>query len=384
VGCIRVGLAATRTFSTRDADITFVSFDVHERAFRAQLLEALSECDSLVGLNNVVRQTFFLSQDRDRSELVSIIERAYGRPAPATSYVFQPPAGGHALSCELWAFSSKATVTRAQHVTAASTRTATWGFVAGMETAEAEPPGEGLGRVLSEAERELHRAGLSLAQMVRTWYYIGDILGAGESQSRYERFNAARNQFYRSNWPDLCRSPASTGIGMRTNRIAFEGFLLKPEGNGTRVAWIDNPLQTPPYLYRNHAAPGGNPSFSRAAAVTFADSLLLFISGTASIRGSDVLAPDDPEEQTRITIENISALIAADNLVRNHDLPKGASLDDLQQFRVYLKRPADFEVVRNYCRRYLPPVPHTYLVADVCRPEFLVEIEGVAALADNE
>ena len=380
----QVGLTARKTFSFSDFAVTFLTFDIQGPAFHAQLLDALFECDRLVGLANVARQTFFLSQAVDCSELIPILGQAYGRPTPVTSCVYQPPAEGHLLSCELWAFSSEAAPQRGQCVSTVFTPTATWGFAGGMEIAGDEPPGKGLSRILSEARHELHRGGLSLARMVRTWYYIGDILGTGERESPYDRFNAARNECYRTNWPDLCRSPASTGIGMRTNRIAFEGLFFSNEGDGAQVSWIDNPLQTSPYLYNNGGKQSRKPSFSRAAAVRFADAVMLFISGTASIRGSEVLFPGDPEAQTHVTIENIATLIGADNLAGRHGFPRGAALDDLQEFRVYLKRPDDLDVVRDCCRRYLPAVPHTYLIADVCRPELLVEIEGVAAFANDE
>jgi len=376
------GPIAGKTFPAGDAAITFLSFDVRAPEFRAQLLEALSECDRMVGLDNVARQTFFLAQAVDRSEVVSIAEQVFGRPAPATSYVYQAPAEGQALSCEMWAFPSGATIQRGKYMTSASTPTATWGFVGGMEIGDAEPPREGLSRILGEAQRELHDRGLAVAQMVRTWYYIGGILGAGEGESPYDRFNAARNDCYRANWSDLCLSPASTGIGMGTGRIAFEGLFLKNGAGGGEISWIDNPLQTPPHFYRGIADPERKPSFSRAAAVRLGNGAVLFISGTASIRDSEVISVGDPAAQTRITIENIETLMGADNLVGNHGLARGATLGDLQGYRVYLKRAGDLDVVRDCCRRRLPPVPHTYLVADVCRPDLLVEIEGVAAFTD--
>jgi len=362
----------TKTLTTGDADITFMTFDLEGRGLWAHLAEALSECDRLAGLDHVARQTFFVSQRADPAELAQVIEKAYGRPTPVTSYVSQPPAEGHAVSCEMWAFSSPAQLKRAQYVTSASMRTAKWGFVGGLATAESESPGRGVHRILSEARDELCLAGLAFEQMVRTWYYIGDILGAGEEESRYDQFNAARNEFYRDMWPDLCRSPASTGIGMNTHRIAFEGLLVSPESDRAQISWIDNPLQTPPFLYESQADPDSNPSFSRAAAVGLADTVLLFISGTASIRGSDVVHPDDAAAQTEATVENIAALIA------------GGTLDDMQQLRIYIKRPKDLERVRDCCRAHLPDVPCAYLIADVCRAECLVEIEGVAAFKDDK
>jgi len=382
-GAYHMGLIRKKTFSTSDADITFLTFDIRQPDFRAQLLEALAECNRSVGLANIARQTFFLSQTVDKAELMPLIECAYSGTMPATSWILQSPAEGHALSCEMWAFSSDTDIQRNRHVTSAITPSGTWGFVSGLEVGEDEEPASGLSRVLDEARHGLYHTGTSLAQIVRTWYYIGNILGNGEKETPYDRFNAARNECYRNNWPDLRFSPASTGIGMRSNRIAFEGLLYSHAGDDSQVTWIDNPLQTPPCLYDSQAKKSRNPAFSRAAAIRFADTVLLLISGTASIRGSEVLAPEDTEAQIRITIENIATLIGKDNLAGNHGFSRGATVDDIQEYRVYLKRSSDLEVVRDYCRRHLPPVPQIYTVADVCRPGFLVEIEGVAAFKDD-
>jgi hypothetical protein len=46
--------------------------------------------------------------------------------------------------------------------------------------------------------------------------------------------------------------------------------------------------------------------------------------------------------------------------------------------RVYVKRPEDYARVRAVCEQRLGTVPATYVVADVCRPDLLVEIEGIA------
>jgi hypothetical protein len=43
-----------------------------------------------------------------------------------------------------------------------------------------------------------------------------------------------------------------------------------------------------------------------------------------------------------------------------------------------VKHPEDFDKVRQVCERRLGRLPAIYAVADVCRPDLLVEIEGVA------
>ena len=77
-------------------------------------------------------------------------------------------------------------------------------------------------------------------------------------------------------------------------------------------------------------------------------------------------------------MDNIAALIGEDNLSRSGLPGMGASLAGLGLARVYVKRPEDFPAVRAVCRRRLGTVPTTYVIADICRKELLVEIEGVA------
>lgn len=50
----------------------------------------------------------------------------------------------------------------------------------------------------------------------------------------------------------------------------------------------------------------------------------------------------------------------------------------MAKIRVYLKRPEDLAKCRSICERRFGVVPAVYAVADICRPELLVEIEGVA------
>jgi hypothetical protein len=46
--------------------------------------------------------------------------------------------------------------------------------------------------------------------------------------------------------------------------------------------------------------------------------------------------------------------------------------------RVYIKRQEDYEKVRAVCESRLGELPTIYAIADVCRPDLLVEIEGMA------
>ena len=72
----------------------------------------------------------------------------------------------------------------------------------------------------------------------------------------------------------------------------------------------------------------------------------------------------DIERQFHITMENIEQLIS------------GAQLNIL---RVYLKHPSDYGVVVDLLKKAGLSIPISYLRADVCREELLIEIEGIAS-----
>ena len=104
----------------------------------------------------------------------------------------------------------------------------------------------------------------------------------------------------------------------------------------------------------------------------------VLVSGTASIIDSESHHLGDVAGQTRETLDNIAALISADNFRRHGQTGLGATLDDVALMRVYIKRPEDYAPVRDLCQARLGEIPVLYTVADVCRPELLVEIEGIA------
>jgi enamine deaminase RidA (YjgF/YER057c/UK114 family) len=140
---------------------------------------------------------------------------------------------------------------------------------------------------------------------------------------------------------------------------------------------LENPLQTSACDYSSQYGVK-SPKFARAMAMTAHDFATIFISGTASITGSETQFADDIESQTHRTLDNIEALISEKNF-RHHGVSgAGAGMEDLALVRVYIKRQEDFAKTRAICEARLGELPTIYAVADVCRPELLVEIEGIA------
>ena len=336
-----------KTLGTRSRGITFLSFTVRGSEVHSELRTALAECDRMAGLSNVGRQTFFLAEPMARQAVECVVDELCGEARPVTTYALQPPAGGKALAAELWAFPAGSVSVRSRHAALALMGGLRWAFLGGLETDAGEDPYSGVHRLLRLAEQELKTCSLEFGQVVRTWYYLGDILCPTTAQTRYHKANQARNEFYEGKWPDLRFTPASTGIGMIGSAIALESLAVSDSAGARRAVWVDNPLQTHPYEYGPPGSREGNPSFSRGAAVLLPAAVVVFVSGTASIRGSDVVGAGDPELQAAVTIENIATVLSQENLAGRHSLPRGGTLADSQQFRVYVKRAQDLAAILN-------------------------------------
>jgi enamine deaminase RidA (YjgF/YER057c/UK114 family) len=140
---------------------------------------------------------------------------------------------------------------------------------------------------------------------------------------------------------------------------------------------LENPQQTPAYAYPPRHSPK-SPKFSRAKALVLDGYVTTWISGTASVVHSNSRYVGDLEKQTQQTLDNIERLIAQDNFAFHGVRGAGATLQDMAKVRVYLKRSKDFAKCKAICQQRLGDLPAIYAIADICRPELLVEIEGVA------
>jgi enamine deaminase RidA (YjgF/YER057c/UK114 family) len=171
--------------------------------------------------------------------------------------------------------------------------------------------------------------------------------------------------------------PASTGIGTLGSGLTISCLALQTQRDDVRLLPLENPRQTSAFDYAKGYSPQ-SPKFSRAMAVAIGDYVTTWISGTASIINSESVHRGDVERQTEQTIDHIEHLISRENFARHGMEGAGAQLQDLAKVRVYVKRLEDYEKCRAICERRLGPLPIIFAQADVCRPELLVEIEGVA------
>ncbi len=218
-------------------------------------------------------------------------------------------------------------------------------------------------RLLTRADRLLYERGLSFRDVVRTWFYLDDILGW------YDAFNRARTAEYTAfgimpepGSPLLL--PASTGIGGRNipGAAGVADILVARPTRGARVKQLTNPAQKDAFAYGS--------AFSRGAVIENGESAVIHVSGTAAIdeRGKS-LFPEDAASQLAGTFDKLEALLSG----------QGATLRDIVSANIFIKDASFAPIYRKIAKeRGIPDFPGVLVVADVCRAELLVEIDAVA------
>ncbi len=229
-------------------------------------------------------------------------------------------------------------------------------------------------------ERLLRAEAFPLNAIARQWNYIERITNSTEGRQHYQSFNNARATFYgKTDWPD--GYPAATGIGAAYGGIVVDVDAMDFSSSGCRLFPIDNRLQVAAHKYSSDVLSTGKdhgftPKFERAKGISVRDeNTLVYISGTAAIRGENSLETDF-ETQFKTTMENVLHLISG------RDGTQTAAPEHyfarLSFLRIYLKDEKYSAITRKLLASCRLQIPVLYLLADVCRSELLVEIEGIA------
>ncbi|AWI32785.1 reactive intermediate/imine deaminase [Streptomyces sp. ICN441] len=216
---------------------------------------------------------------------------------------------------------------------------------------------------------------LGYTEPLRMWNLVGDITGPNaQGMETYRDFCVGRAQAFES-WSDrIGGMPAATGIGSLRPGIDLY-FLACRTG---RARHLENPRQTPAHRYPARYGPK-SPSFARATLLEPGSGTrpVLYVSGTASIVGDDTVHPDDFGRQCAVTLANIEALVSPENLAR-HGLAGGFRLADLDCVKVYVRDARDLPAARAHCAEaFRADADVACFNVGVCRPDLLVEIEGI-------
>lgn len=227
---------------------------------------------------------------------------------------------------------------------------------------------------LETAAADLYRRLFAVTQgfhLQRIWNYIPDINAVPAGLENYRRFCRGRSLAFEKHFGRDFeqRLPAASGVGALRGPLAL-AFLA----GTTAPRHFENPQQIPAFHYPPEYGPRA-PSFSRATVVAEATrGTQLYISGTAAIRGHATVAPHDLERQVACTVENLNLIGTAAGAGRMMGGP-----DWSRQFKVYLRHAADLEPAQAQLQRVLLQREDrvSYLQADLCRADLLVEIEAV-------
>lgn len=185
--------------------------------------------------------------------------------------------------------------------------------------------------------------------------FIPGILEFDHGEQRYLAFNRFRRSMYEQF--DITSYPSACGLGSRDS-----SYTLIFTRSKIPMRVLGNPLQTEAFLYPEQY---GKPQFTRAAVIEQD----IIISGTASIRGSETLHPDDLEKQFLVTLENIK-VIKEQSGIACHDL----------LYNIYVKHHSHMESVQQMCQQH--GLTGNFYCVDICRNDLLLEIECFSPVFD--
>lgn len=218
--------------------------------------------------------------------------------------------------------------------------------------------------VVEHYEVWLQARGMNTADnVVRTWWFVQNI------DADYHGLVEARRDFFHTHGlTPQTHYIASTGIEGTHRDVAARVSLDSYAIAGLRAEQVEQ-LCAPDHLCPTHDY---GVTFERATAVSYSDRRHVFISGTASIdHTGNILHEGDVIRQLGRTLENIEALLAKAD----------ANLGDLASIIVYLRDPADGAAIESALSDRLGSVPRVMVEAPVCRPGWLIEIEGIAIVS---
>jgi len=210
-------------------------------------------------------------------------------------------------------------------------------------------------------ERSLSCQGFRLNNVVRTWFYLANIL------KYYDRFNQVRNDMFQRAGILPQAMPASTGIqGCSGNEECLADILALATDENADIS-VTPVLQSG----RQNSAHHYGSAFSRAIRLNHGKRKMLFISGTASIDAQgNTVHVGEPERQVKETLHCLDVLLQEQGLDFSH----------IQYATCYCKLPAIWDLYQTLHRRMkLPSFPLVPVLADVCRDELLIEIDAFAS-----
>ncbi|MDR0699623.1 MAG: hypothetical protein LBG28_10465 [Tannerella sp.] len=200
---------------------------------------------------------------------------------------------------------------------------------------------------------------------IRTWIFVQnvDVNYAGIVKAR-------RELFIENGLTDKTHYIASTGINGRhadpKTIVIFDSYAVK----GLKPGQIQ-------YLHAmTHMSSTSEygVTFERGTCIRYGDRRHVFVSGTASIDNKGMIVHEgDVGKQTIRMIENVETLLREAE----------CGTEDIAQMIIYLRDMADYAVAGTIIGKHFPEIPKVVVLAPICRPGWLVEMECFAIKKDN-
>ena len=194
----------------------------------------------------------------------------------------------------------------------------------------------------------------------RFWNYLPNINKGDGDAEIYKRFCTGRLRAFASLAIAPQSFPSASALGHHVDGAVIYVFASKAE-----PIHLNNNQQVNAYDYpRQYGV--SSPSFARATALKLRETPFLFISGTASITGHETIAEGNLEQQLDVTANNIDHLLQTANPYQCQ----------LRTLKVYLRHPEHKQLIEQWLQARYPNVDMVLTLADICRHDLLVEMEG--------
>lgn len=210
--------------------------------------------------------------------------------------------------------------------------------------------------------------------LYRIWNYIPNINEVREGLECYQQFNIGRWAAFESCYGRNLRSfmPAASAVGLGGDKvvIVFKAGRSCPE-------YLENPSQIPAYHYPAEYGPRP-PCFARGVVATCPEVRRAILSGTASIEGHRSIGKGDWALQFQTTLQNIDIMLNRMQVAAAW-VPHLWSANGINSahFKCYLRHPEALPLVRKAVRNSCGQDDHfSYVLADICRSDLDLEIEG--------
>lgn len=327
----------------------------------AALLDTYRELrEGVLQGTTVAFMRFFLSDAANQADYV--LAEATERLGCALSVVEQPPLDGSKVA--LWAYlltdMQTKTLSGGLYGLTHGVYTHYWGGSAFNRAANSEYQ---MRLLLNDYVMQLMEQGCTLADnCLRTWIFVQNI------DVNYAGVVKARNEVFKTqNLTEHTHYIASTGIAGRHADPKVSVLLDTYAVKGLKPGQVHY-LYAPAYLNPTYEY---GVSFERGTYIDYGDRRHILISGTASINNKgEVVHPRNVRRQTERMWENVEALLRE----------AGAGFEQVGQMIVYLRDMADNQVVKALFDARFPDIPKVFVLAPVCRPAWLVEMECMAVL----